>query len=306
VRADAGYLRLAGKDRRDFLNRQSTNDVSLLRPERSVTTVLTSPTARIEDVLVLIDEGDAIGTLTLEGRQARTANALQSKIFFMDQVTAVDVSDEVEQVDLFGPEATNVLAGLGTEVSPEQNAVATIDFAGSTVVIVAQAGMLSPGFRLVYPRSISAAVRTEFERRGALQLGDGTYETLRVEAGLPGPQHELTDSYTPLEAGLGAAISTSKGCYTGQEIIARQINYDKVTKRLAGLRLSAEIDPATPLKVEDKQAGISASAALSPRFGPIAFAYLKRPFDAPGVQVYGLDASGASFSATVVDLPFAG
>jgi folate-binding Fe-S cluster repair protein YgfZ len=100
-----------------------------------------------------------------------------------------------------------------------------------------------------------------------------------------------------------SAIHEAKGCYTGQEVIARQINYDKIARRLVGLRLDAPVSAGATVLVEGRSAGEVTSAALSPRCGPIALAVLRRPHFAPGTPVSVTEAAGA-VHGTVTALPF--
>ena len=123
---------------------------------------------------------------------------------------------------------------------------------------------------------------------------------------MPYCEAELTEDYTPLEIGLGAYVADDKGCYTGQEVIARQTNYDKITQRLVGLEMASETQPATRLWAEGKSVGKITSTARSPRFGHIALAVVKRPYDRVGtlLQVNNV-APPVEAEVTVVDLPFA-
>jgi folate-binding protein YgfZ len=132
-------------------------------------------------------------------------------------------------------------------------------------------------------------------------LSPEAYEVRRVELGLPGPARELTEDYTPLETNLDAAISDSKGCYTGQEIIARQVTYDKITKRMAGLKLQAPVAAGAAVHVEGRGAGEVTSAVHSPNCGAIALAILKRPHHAPGTAV---TVGEEGTRGVVVALPF--
>ena len=299
---DAGYLRFSGADRVDFLNRQTTNDVHLLTPERSVTTVLTTATAHMIDVLTLVDQGDVLGAITLAGHAAATAQHFQGKIFFMDKVAVEDASATMLQIDLDGPKAGSLLRKLGVEAAPGQDAVSTTDFAGSELYVIARKGLAGPGFRLLAPAAVAETLQQSLAEAGFVQLTPETYDILRIEAGLPAANAELSEDYNPLEAGLDAAVSESKGCYTGQEIIARQITYDKVTKQLVGLRLEAVVEPGSLIEMEGKKVGTVTSVADSPRFGPIALAYLKRPFDKPGVRATLDDGT----PVTVIALPLFG
>jgi len=101
------------------------------------------------------------------------------------------------------------------------------------------------------------------------------------------------------------AISLDKGCYTGQEVIARQITYDKVTKRLVGLRLDNPVEAGERVWADGKPSGKISSSVISPSFGPIALAYLKRPYHQPGSKVWVAKSSEqAGLPAVVTKLPF--
>ena len=160
------------------------------------------------------------------------------------------------------------------------------------------------GYRLTCQSSQAPALLAALDHAGAVRLSYETFDLLRIEAGVPAGGQELTDEYTPLEAGLGWAVSASKGCYTGQEVIARQITYDKVTRHLAGLRLNHPVQAREEVfsAEEERQVGTITSAGISPRLGPIALAILRRPYDQPGTQVtLGIN---NGLAATVVSLPF--
>lgn len=300
--ADSGFLHVGGEDRRDWLQRQTTNDVSRLSPTRVVRTVLTSPTARILDVLLLLDGDDHIGVAPLPGRHEATLRYLRGRIFFMDKVTVKDVSPTVQQWLVEGPQAAARLAQLGLPVPPELDSVATAELAGHTLRVVAQPGVAGLAYRLVVPEAAAEAIAQELERLGIVPVPPETYEVLRVEAGLPGAGHELTEEFTPLEVGLEDLIAEGK-CYPGQEVIARQITYDKVARRLVGLRLSAPVVPGLTVEAEEKPVGKVTSAVVSPRFGPIALAVVRRPFHTPGTEV-SVRAAEGRVTAVVTSLPF--
>jgi len=304
IRPDEGYLRISGADRLDFINRQTTNDIHLLNPGCSVTTVLTTPTARMQDVLTLVDDGEVYGAITLAGRAATTAQLLQAKVFFMDKVAIDDVSDQVGQIDVEGPEVESLLRNIGIHSSPKQNAVITTEFAGSRLKVITRKGYAGPGYRLVASSDNVEPLHRALVEAGFVLLTPEISEVLRIEAGLPAPDSELSEDYSPLEAGLDAAVSESKGCYTGQEIIARQITYDKVTKRLVGLCLDRFVEPGSQVEVEGKTVGKVTSVADSPRFGPIALSYLKRPHCQVGTRALVVSPTGEPVPALVVSLPF--
>jgi folate-binding protein YgfZ len=300
--ATAGYLRIGGPDRQPFLQRQSTNDLGLLSPQRSVTTILTSATARILDVLTLIAEPEAIGAITLPGLTAATTRFLRSRIFFMDNVTLEDASGEFAQIDLIGPKAAQMLLQLGVEHVPSQSDLVLGDISGMRVQVLSQQGL---GYRLLVAAEQTEKITTAIAESGAARLAPEHYAVIRVEAGLPAAGHELTEDYTPLETGLAWAISKDKGCYTGQEVIARQITYDKITRQLVGLKTEGKAETGGRVwTLEDnKSAGNITSAAFSPRFGHIALAVIKRPYHEPGTKVL-IGELDAAIQATVASLPF--
>lgn len=298
-----GLIRLSGSDRIDFIQRQTTNDVSRLGPEQSVTTVLTSPKARILDVLTLLEDGDSVMAVCLPGRGPATAAFFQSRIFFMDQVTVEDESTRWAQFDLDGPQAADVLPGFAMDHTPEPNEAGQFELEGTAVRVIVRHGFGGRGFRLLVPAEAAEPVAEVLYARGGTQIMAGVYDVLRVEAGLPGPAGELVGEYTPLEIGLREAISATKGCYTGQEVIARQITYDKVVRNLKGLRLEAQVATGSRVMIAGKPAGEVTSSAVSPRFGPIGLAVLRSQLVETGGKVE-IEHGAGSLTAEIADLPF--
>ncbi len=291
----AGCLRLGDRDRLDFVQRQTTNDLSGLATGRSVLTVLVSSTARTLDVLQLVQEGDEILALTLPGHGENTFNYMRRRIFFNDLVRLEDASTEFSQIDLEGPALEGALRGLGFNRAPDMDEVLATDWQGSGLNAIGQQGLAGLGVRLLVLSAAAGSIRETLLANQAAELSRESREILRIEAGMPGPGAELVEAYTPLEVGLGYAVSGEKGCYPGQEVIARQITYDKVTRQMAGLKLDAPAQPGMRLLTEGVPVGEITSAAVSPRFGPIALGVVKRPQFEVGtqLQVEGEDRIGA-------------
>lgn len=300
----AGYLRIRGEDRQAFLQRQSTNDVRLLTNERSVTTVLTSATARILDVLTLVREPDAIGAITLPGRGQETTRFLKSRIFFMDKVSVEEASQEFAQFDLIGAEVPRMLQRTGASMIPSGDEVIPGELSGVEIRILRQPG---PRYRVLAQAQGCEDMEAILKEAGAIELTSEAYAVLRVEMGLPETGHELTEDYTPLETGLDWTVSGDKGCYTGQEVIARQITYDKVTRRMVGLNLGGEVEAGARLltPADDKNVGEVTSYAHSPRFGHIALAIVRKPHHETGTEMV-ITGSGEDVHASVTSLPFSG
>ena len=147
-------------------------------------------------------------------------------------------------------------------------------------------------------------ILTALDEAGAISLNPETFEILRVEAGQPGPEGELLADHTPLEVGLQKMISGSKGCYTGQEVIARQITYDKVSKNLVGVRLNEMVEIGATIKVAGKSAGKLTSVVQSPRFGPIGLAVVRRQYGEAGQEISLVHKDAFAASGEVTALPF--
>jgi folate-binding protein YgfZ len=301
---EGGLLRLEGPDRAAFLQRQCSNDLRRLGPGRALVTALTSPTARILDVFILVDDGETLLALTLPGYAAATGKFLRSRIFFMDKVNAQDVSAGYAQLDLEGPASGEALAAFGFARPPKLDEVERAEIAGRPCWAIGQRGLSGSSWRLLFAGVALPSVQAALTAAGALPLTEASYQALRVEAGLPAAFAELTEVYTPYEAGLGFAVASDKGCYTGQEVLARQMTYDKITQRLAGLRLEAMVEPGARVEAEGKPAGVVTSTAFSPRLGAIALAVLKRHALAEGTAVQAAGQGGIASPGVVVSLPF--
>jgi folate-binding protein YgfZ len=297
---DGGFLEISGEGRVDFIQRQSTNDMALLTPGRTLTTALTDPAARILDVLEIFEKGgETLGAITLPGNGAKTAALLKGKIFFNDKVTVEDKSADFAQIEVHGPEAVEALAALGFAENPAIGETVEGKTGSVSMRAVGRAGLTAEtGYLLLVPQAGLEEVVLALKDSGAVELSHETYEILRVEAALPAAGHELTADYTPLESGLAAAISDSKGCYTGQEVIARQITYDKITKSLVSLTTEERVTPGDEVRAEGKKIGQITSSAVSPKFGPMALAILKRPYNQEGVAV-SIERNGKSIEGTV-------
>lgn len=298
-----GYLQIAGADRADFIQRQSTNDILNLSVDRHISTVLTNSAARIIDILQVMSQDDnTLGVVTLPGRGAATALFLKRRVFFMDKVTITDVSTETLIVDVEGKGAAEALSDLGIIV-PEEGRTVLTNLAGCNLRIVGQAGPGGQSFRMISSASNTDHIRSTLKNAGIHFLDAEAYERLRILAGFPGPERELTEDYTPLETGLDRMISDTKGCYTGQEVIARQITYDKITRSLVGVLLEEPAAAGAKVLVGGQNVGTVTSYAESEISGRRALAVIKRPHFEPGTVVQ-VEANGSMVSGVVAALPF--
>ena len=301
---DHARLWLGGDDRIAFLQRISTNDVRLL-PGQGTVTVLVSPTARIQAVLTVLAMPTGLLLLAGPGQGPAIFNTLRTQIFFNDKVALEGRGGALAQFNLLGPQATGLLAQVAGPVDDlPLFGWRTLPIAGVDVTVQRHEGLGSEGFTLLAPSMAALAVKAALLRAGAVPLDEDAYHTLRVEAGVPAPGFELTEQVNPLEAGLRRFCNDHKGCYTGQEIIARQITYDKVTTHLVGLLLDGMVVPEVKIVSEGKQVGWVSSAVHSSALGrPIALAFVRRPHHEPGTQL-AVQSGDRTIAASVARLPF--
>jgi folate-binding protein YgfZ len=216
------------------------------------------------------------------------------------------------QFALLGPEAVGVLTRAGADDPSDLPLFGwrSATFGDADVTVQRTEGVGSPGFVVLAPAPAAQAVRAAILRAGATLLTEDSYQVLRVEAGIPAAGSELTEDVTPLEAGLRRFCDDHKGCYTGQEVIARQITYDKVANHLVGLLPEAEVTARCALSAASGETsagqgiGWVSSAAHSLALDrPIALAFLRRAFATPGTQVM-VRIGEQPVPALVADLPF--
>lgn len=301
---DHARLWLGGDDRSAFLQRISTNDMRLL-PGQGTVTVLTSPTARIQAVLTVLAMPTGLLLLAGPGQGPAIFNTLRTQIFFNDQVAVEGRGGALAQFNLLGPQAADLLSKLAGDVADlPLFGWRTLPIAGVDVTVQRHEGLGSAGYTLLIPAPAALAVKSALLRGGAVALPDDAYHILRVETGVPAPGSELTEQVNPLEAGLARFCNERKGCYTGQEIIARQITYDKVTTHLVGLLLEELAAPGAKIMAEGRQAGWISSAVHSIALDrPIALGFVRRPHHESGAQL-AVPSGDKALPAVVVPLPF--
>jgi len=306
-----GWLRLMGRDRLDLLNRLSTNDLRKLAAGEGLPSVLTSPVGRVMALMLVYVGAETVHVRLMPGQAQGITRYLSSMIFFQDAVEVADLSETTAQFALYGPQSGDLLARLsGLALDPVPEYGWRDGTLAGAVVSLHRGGPLEAWdwtvvTDLTQRQEVQAALSS-----GAGQLTTETAELLRIKAGIPAWGRELSDQVTPLETGLLPAISFRKGCYTGQEVIARQTNYDKVTRNLVGLVFDAA-PPGALGSGETWQVrgpgrgGFVGSAAYSPDLDRmIALAVVPRELAQPGTAVE-VTHGEHTYRATVNGLPFA-
>jgi folate-binding protein YgfZ len=291
-RPHVGRLRATDRDRLDLLHRLSTNDLTGMAVGEARPTVLTNAHARMVDLLWVLNRDTDALYITGVGRAAAVRRWLAGYVFYNDRVKFEDLTQTWGHFELFGPRASVLAETLqpGAAALPENH------FMDSDGLLVWRTQL---GFALLAPAAQRPAVWERVVTAGATPAGESTFQLLRLTAGIPEADHEITDGYIPLEANLWPAVSFNKGCYLGQEIIARMESRGKLARRLCGLRLAAPVSVGAQVRVNGTASGTITSAGVVPEIGPLALAYLKTAVAEPGQAVWVADTPGQ-----VADLPF--
>ena len=293
-RSDRGKLALAGSAGKDFLQGQVSNDVESLSAGEGCYAAFLTPKGKMLGDLRILDAGDE---LLLDTERV----ALQ-ELFNMIRRFSIGYDVELHKrtvqrglFSLLGPGAEAVIGGAGS-LAEAEHAHAVVSIGG----VGARAIRTDVGVDLLCDAADSEALLAAVTEAGAMPVSEAVAECVRVEHGRPRYGIDLDDSVIPQEAGLNErAVSFTKGCYVGQETVARLYYRGKPNRRLQGLRLSAAASPGDELVFEGRVVGRVGSVALSPRFGPIALGLVRR--EAPLGAVVQL---GSGVAAEVVGLPF--
>ncbi|HSD83766.1 MAG TPA: glycine cleavage T C-terminal barrel domain-containing protein [Anaerolineae bacterium] len=300
-----GRLKFTGKNRVDFLQRLSTNDLLSLQAGQGAGTVFTTPIARIIDRTVAYVRQADVLMLTSRGNQARVLQWLRKYIFFNDDVQIEDVTEKTGMLSVYGALANQIVARLtGADLAAlPLHHWRAVPVAEVEVMIARADPIAHGGFHLIFEKGAQANVWQALQEAGAVPSSEATYQILRVEAGRPEFGHELGDEYIPLEANLWNDVSFKKGCYTGQEIIARMESRQKLAKRLVGLRFEGAMALPATLWLAEQEVGVVTSVVHSPALGWIGLGYLKSSGGAEAQVVQSR--SGERMVQTMVSaLPF--
>lgn len=292
-RDDRALLRVSGPNAAEYLQGQLTNDVEALEPGEGQHSTLLDRKGRIQaDLRVLRPLPEEV---LLETEPESRAAAFRHLGMYSvgREVEIADVSDEHTVLSLIGPRAVEI---AGTAALPE-------DFCEPARVggVDCLAAGGREGVDLIAPRAEAARVLEALREAGAVPISAAAAEILRVEAGVPRFGAEIGPETMPAEAGIvERAVSFTKGCYIGQETVARLHYKGRPNRHLRGLRLSAPAAPGASVRLGEKEVGRLGGAVVSPTLGPVGLAILRREAE-PGAEVaVGED----GVTAEVIDLPF--
>jgi len=292
-RSARGKLLVGGPDAAEFLQGQLTNDVEALDPGEGHRGALLDRKGHIQaDMRVLRLAADEIWIDT----EPESLEALRGHLEMYKigrEVQIADLTAERTIVSLLGPRSVEI---AGTASLPAHaSEPATVQ--GIQCLIVGTSG----GLDLIAQAGDAKRLRAALTAAGAIEVDPQAVEILRIEAGRPRFGAEMSSATMPAEAGIvEEAVSFEKGCYIGQEPVARLHYRGRPNRQLRGLALSAPVEAGSPLLLGEKEVGRVGSACISPTHGPIGLAIVRREAETGAELVVGED----EVTARVVDLPF--
>ncbi len=297
-RSHWGRLQVSGDDRLRFLHNQSTNNFNILQPGQGCDTVFITSTARTLDLTTAYLTENAVLLLISPNRRQQLLDWLDRYLFPMDRVQIKDITATTATFSLLGPNSHQFLEKVGINALERQPYASHQWVENKKVRVAVGSGLATPGYTLIVEAKQAAPLWDEFIKAGAIPMGDRLWEQLRIEQGRPAPDFELTEDYNPLEARLLQTISYEKGCYIGQETIARLNTYKGVKQQLWGIRLSGVAEPGTPITQGEEKVGKLTSFTQTDS-GYLGLGYIRTKAGGVGLTVQVGDITGE-----VVEVPF--
>jgi len=309
-RSDRGRLIVSGNDRASYLHGLFTNDIAALKAGQGCYAAYLTAQGRLISDLHVYELGDAI-LLTLPGDVKDVVLAKLDQFIFTEDVQLGDVTAAFAQLAVLGPESANAIgATIGGDaraallaMPPHGNA--RVQWEGAPVILVRIDDAGAPGYDVFVETARVAALQAALADAMVVALDAETANTIRIESGVPLFHRDMDEDTIPLEAGIeGRAISFTKGCYVGQEVIIRVMHrgHGRVARRLVGLAIDGTGVPASGAAIRsgDREIGRLTSATWSIALDrAIALGYVHRDFVEPGTEV-SVDGAPAHVAA----LPF--
>lgn len=321
-----GFIELVGKDRAAFLNALVTNQTwdketkSALAAGQCVYAFLLNNKGRIQADMNILELGERM-LIEMDARLVEPTRQALDKYLFAEQVKMTNASATLHQIALHGPGAAGILhdAGGGAFDDLQPMRATQLQLLGRDVTIWRDDPTGRPGYFII-TRTDDAAViwqnlqanfaaSDQLGKRRLRALGWAAFNACRIEGGRPILGIDFDDSVLPAETGLlDRAVSFTKGCYVGQEIVARMHARGVLARKLVGIRMDGDALPIAGVKIlddADNEIGGITSSTLSPVLSntAIALGLLKKPFFTDGTSLR-IPAEGALHTATVVPLPF--
>lgn len=308
-----GIIEIKGADSLDFLHRISTNSVKNLSKEEIKPTIFTSEKGRIIGVSTIMNFDSYLLLITSSFSKTKVISWI-NKYIITDDVKVSDASHRFNIFEVIGPQSESFLSLF---IGDAINLIAS-----NTFKVVSADGILFFLAKIVDSKGISKfwilsehengkkLIKNMSDNKGPFDfnfIGEDAYNIYKIENGIPSDPNELNDLYNPHEAKMIDLVDFNKGCYIGQEVIARLDTYDKVQKMLVGLSFSEQVDLSETFSLLDDQkneVGKITSLVFSPRLKKhIGLGYIKKSLAMHGEKVFAKNSS-KSLEVVVHELPF--
>jgi folate-binding protein YgfZ len=284
-----GRIQATGRDRVRFLHNITSNDVKKLTAGAGCYAFLLTPQGRIQGDLVLLAFEDHF-LIDTEPELLEKLLAYIRRYIIADQVVLADVTGSSAELALEGPGAAAILASLDIPVPGAD--YRHLPWGDWTVAQISLSGQA--GFRFIGPADAAPVLEAQLTAAGARLASDADVRLVRIENGRPRYGEDILETSLPQETGQMHAVSFTKGCYLGQEIVERIRARGHVNKKLVRLEIAASepVAPGSKLSANGTEAGEVTSSVYSPESGKVAaLAYVRTPHAEPGAS---LDAGGAA------------
>ena len=275
-----GLVRASGADRVRFLNGMLTADVAKLAAGETAPALQLDRKGHVQAELVLLADPDVVWLDVAPGCESELVRTLEKHVI-ADDVAFASLSGDVVALAVEGPGAADAVRAAGGAV-PAAGRFERSELAGAAVLWLSEGALTPDGVRAIAP---GAAVGELRARLALPELAEPIAEVLRIDAAIPALGRDVSVRNFPQEARLERAVSFKKGCYVGQEIVARIASRGAVNRVLVKLRTEARVEPGSEVSLDGAAIGQVTSAAESAATGAIALAYLKVEHAAPGQRV---------------------
>jgi len=303
------YLKFEGNERLDLINRLSTNQVDKLQRFKGAKTVLTTDKGRFVDLITFYNFGDFVFTACSFNNSKQVLSHID-KYTIMDDFKATDMAGTHETILIYGDDCESLAKKtFGVELNSLSNNDFSIFVENGCHSMIARNDDKFGGGLFIF----ASKDKNMWENKLGLsknfnEITDNEYDIKRIELGLPVFGKEMTDLTNPLECGLNQYVSFSKGCYIGQEVIARLDAYDKINKHMVGIKSDSEIplvEKIGDVKItsENKECGFITSNAKSYEFGYIGLGFVKTIF-LDYNKDYKIKINNLQINCKLVNLPF--
>ena len=299
-----GRIRVSGSEATMFLNGLITNDIKALSENRWMPAAFPTVQGRLIGAVRVVRTDGAAFLIDTDAESHEAVLKTVARFTLAGDFHVSDVTAETALLTVQGKRATEVVDGVFERSFSDlpRNGVIETEWQNASVTIIHATHTAEDGFDIVIDSAHAAPLRQSLMDAGAQPVGEDALEILRVEAGIARYGRDMDETNVVTETNLDDAVSYTKGCYVGQEIIVRIKHRGHVAKKLTGLRFETDqrVEPGTIIKSADNsEIGRVTSTVISPQVGSIGLGYVRYEYIAAGTNVMVNE-----IAAMVTDLPF--